>query len=130
LKPQQFVAVHQRRTARDYIAPPGAVQAARPQSTQDYLLLARTGPADTPYYAASGLKQAHDEQGVLSGTIVVVGHDKNPVVRARRRRLNADIRQLLDQQSCYDVDPEKVLDQLCDRIRVARLDGIACLSME
>ena len=123
-----MVAVHQKRTTQDYIAPE-AVQLARPQASQDYLLIARTNPADTPYFLDGKLMQARDDQGVLVGQIIVVPRDRNPIKKRRRKSLLADLKLLLDRQVDPSVDPNNIIDAIRDRIGRARIDGVACLAM-
>lgn len=127
--PVRLVAVHQQRTAQDYIAP-GAVQLARPQATQDYFLIAGTGPAATPYFLDGTLRQTVDDQGVLSGNILVLPRDRNPIIRARRKKLLTDLKRLLDKQIDPLIDPIDVIDEIHALIERARIDGIASFTME
>jgi len=128
--PVRLLAVHQKRTAQDYIAPPGALRLARPQATQDYFLIARTGPADTPYVANGSVKTARDDQGVLSGIILVVPRERHPEMKVRRRKFLADVRFQIERQFDRGADPQQVIDAILHRIKHARLAGVACLTME
>jgi hypothetical protein len=128
--PVRLIAIHQRRTAQDYILAPGTLQLARPQTTQDYILVARTWPADTPYFYDGKIKQARDDQGVLFGNILVVPRDRNPIIKRRRKIFLTDLQALLDRQMDPNADPDGTMDEIHRRIDQGRLDGIACLAME
>ncbi|WP_404373793.1 hypothetical protein AB5I39_08730 [Sphingomonas sp. MMS24-J45] len=93
-------------------------------------MIARTGPADTPYVSNGAVKIARDDQGVLSGIILVVPRDRDKIMKGRRKKFLADIRHQLERQFDRTAAPQQVIDTILDRIDDARIEGIACQTME
>lgn len=128
--PARLMAVHQRRTVQDYVAAPRTIRAVRPQTCQDYVLVARTGFAQIPYFQDGKLEHALDEQGVLFGNVIVLPPEKDPTTQQRREKFFRELRSELDRQTDLTADPEVVIDSIIDLVETARVDGVSCLALE
>jgi len=83
----RVVVALQKRSAEDFPLPGRVVSSIRQSATQDYLLLAKTGPAVTPYIEGAKIHEQLEEQGVLSGVVLIVPPEEVSQVRIQRNAL-------------------------------------------
>jgi len=123
----RVVAVHQQRSAQDFVVPSRLVRPLRKAISIDYLIVGRGGRARTPCFLPDSLGEIIDDQGVMRGFIAAV---PNQVTRDKvllRKDFLAQIGAMLDDRL---TPAEEILDRLSGQMLRGRAAGIAVALME
>jgi hypothetical protein len=123
---RRVVIVHQRRVAVDYPMPNWLTAMVRPSAVQDYLLIGNTASARTSARVSEGTTTVEDSQGILTGLVIVLPKNRNPISKRRRRALLSKIDKLLNDGA---LDGSAQMGEVRSAIRTAHLDGVLVLSM-
>jgi hypothetical protein len=124
---RRVVVVHQRRTAQDYLISGETLRHFRPQVSHDCFIVAETAGAKTPFPLADGSSyETFDNQGALTGVILVVPEEKAKPIKANRKTYLKGLIDLIEDENTLAAGlTETVLTRTSD----ARLSGVAVLQL-
>jgi hypothetical protein len=123
---RRIVAVHQRRTAQDYMISGDVLRHVRRQVSHDCLILAETASAKTPFANADEAYETPDDKGVLVGVVLVIPDEKQSHIRKKRKALLGDLISSIEDE---ETDPNSFTANCIQRIDDARIDGVAILQL-
>lgn len=119
-----MVVAHERRSAQDFPLPGGFVGLFRRSVTQDFLIVANSAPARTPYLDAGKPKDRLENNGVLVGEVIVLPPDGDPAASQMLKRFLSDVHEEMDiRQHQYLSSPPGGLEGLPTEL-LARIDAL------
>jgi hypothetical protein len=115
---ERAIVVHRRRSAEDFPLPGSFIGRFRRSVTLDYIIAARTATAKTPFVSVDEIAERVEENGVLTGILLVLPRDSDPEVAAKSAGVIEEIDIAIGAAiTCATKDEEIAANQLPENIR-------------
>lgn len=119
----RVVATYQERVAQDFPYSDFFVRLKKPSALQQYFLIARTCQAQIPFLEEKKVRVLTDEQGALTGEIVIVPSDKSK----SRKKFVESLKSSIED---WDQEGSSFLDRMSKKISSAHKDNVVIFRID